>query len=150
MLASFFCFSSIRLVFVLWGVFFPSFPVFLPRLLIFLLKISFLHDNKIYPPYFQSLLIIISSKLTTFPSNRNKTYSTICCEFKCFFSKLSDENITHICKREWGCGIRQFNMTAFSFAFWVQYCRSGTALQHSSQNSQEPSSHLSCFCCLLV
>lgn len=94
-------FPSIRLHFcsVVFGVF-SSFPVILPRILIFLLKISFCIIIKIRPPYFLSFLIIISSKLTTFPSNRNKTSSAICHEFKCFFSKLSDENITHICKRE--------------------------------------------------
>lgn len=90
------------------------------------------------------------SKLTKFSSSRNTNPSAVCPQFKCSFSKLPHQNITLSWKRGRGCGIRQFDVSAFSVAFWIQHCRSGIALQHASQNSQEPSSHLPCLCCVLV
>lgn len=123
-------FSSIWLLFYSVG-FFSQFSHYSSQTSDILSQNFFYIIIKMHPPYFQSLLIIISWKLTTFPSNKNKTSSAISHQLKCLFSKLSDENITHICKREWGCGIRQFNMSAFSFVFWIQYCRSSTALHCS-------------------
>lgn len=100
---------------------------------------SFLHNNKkINPPPFQSRLILISSKLTTFSSNRNRSSSAICPELKCSFPKLPDEDTTLSWKRGWGCRIRQFNTSAFSVAFWIHHCRSGTLLQHTSKTHRSP------------
>lgn len=66
---------------------------------------SFLHNNKkINPPYFQSCLILVSSQLTTLPSNRNRT-SAICPQLKCSFPKLLDENITFSGKDDEGVGL---------------------------------------------